>query len=99
MDKRAEEKKRKEEMALLKATVPPKYQMTPAPIITMTTTPTTQPPVIGIRTSLGAAQRALAPRALTTSQGMQMPPPGILKASKTLTKTLPKGRRFPPPPK
>uniref|UniRef100_A0A915IWU8 Uncharacterized protein n=1 Tax=Romanomermis culicivorax TaxID=13658 RepID=A0A915IWU8_ROMCU len=37
-----------------------------APIITMTTTVTTQLPVFGIRTSLGAAQQALALRAPTT---------------------------------
>uniref|UniRef100_A0A915K1P5 Uncharacterized protein n=1 Tax=Romanomermis culicivorax TaxID=13658 RepID=A0A915K1P5_ROMCU len=73
MDKRAEEKKRKDAMTL-------------TPIIAMTTTVTTQPPVIRIQTSLGAAQQALAPPAPTTSQGLQMPPPGILKMSKTPTK-------------
>uniref|UniRef100_A0A915HJS1 Uncharacterized protein n=1 Tax=Romanomermis culicivorax TaxID=13658 RepID=A0A915HJS1_ROMCU len=70
--------------------------MTPALIMTMTTTGTTQLPVVGIRTSLGAAQRALAPRAPTTSQSIQMPPPGILKTSKTPTKVLPKGCGFLP---
>uniref|UniRef100_A0A915KRQ2 Uncharacterized protein n=1 Tax=Romanomermis culicivorax TaxID=13658 RepID=A0A915KRQ2_ROMCU len=78
MDKRAEEKKCKDAMMLAKTAVPPKYHMTPAPIIALTTTATTQPTVIGIGMSLGAAQRALAPRAPTTSQGMQIPPPGIL---------------------
>uniref|UniRef100_A0A915KN54 Uncharacterized protein n=1 Tax=Romanomermis culicivorax TaxID=13658 RepID=A0A915KN54_ROMCU len=96
MDKRAEEKKGKEAMTLTKPAVPPKYQITLALIIAMTTTATTQPLVIGIQTSLGAAQQALAPRAPTTSQGMQMPPPGILKTSKTRTKVLPKGHGFPP---
>uniref|UniRef100_A0A915L0H9 Uncharacterized protein n=1 Tax=Romanomermis culicivorax TaxID=13658 RepID=A0A915L0H9_ROMCU len=97
MDKRAQEKKQKDAIVLAKASVPQKYQMTPAPIITMTTTTTTtQPPVVGVGTSLGAAQRALAPRAPTTSQSIQMPPPGILKASKTPTKVLPKGPGFPP---
>uniref|UniRef100_A0A915KYR7 Uncharacterized protein n=1 Tax=Romanomermis culicivorax TaxID=13658 RepID=A0A915KYR7_ROMCU len=96
MDKRAEEKKQKDAIVLAKAAVPQKYQMTPAPIITMTTTATTQPPVVGVQTSLGAAQRALAPRARTTSQSIQMPPPGILKTSKTPTKVLPKGCQFRP---
>uniref|UniRef100_A0A915K4X6 Uncharacterized protein n=1 Tax=Romanomermis culicivorax TaxID=13658 RepID=A0A915K4X6_ROMCU len=45
MNKRAEEKKQKEAIVLAKAGVPQKYQMTPAPIITMTTTATTQPSV------------------------------------------------------
>uniref|UniRef100_A0A915HJS3 Uncharacterized protein n=1 Tax=Romanomermis culicivorax TaxID=13658 RepID=A0A915HJS3_ROMCU len=96
MDKRAEEKKCKDAMRLMKLAVPPKYQMTPAPIIAITTTVTTQPPVIRIRTSLGAAQQALAPRAPTTSHGLQMPLHHILKASKTPTKVLPKGGGFPP---
>uniref|UniRef100_A0A915L4K2 Uncharacterized protein n=1 Tax=Romanomermis culicivorax TaxID=13658 RepID=A0A915L4K2_ROMCU len=90
MDKRAKEKKRKDAMMLTKPAVPPKYQMTPALIISMTTAATTQPSVIGIQTLLGAAQRALAPRAPTTSQRLQMSPPGILKVSKTRTKVLPK---------
>uniref|UniRef100_A0A915KV04 Uncharacterized protein n=1 Tax=Romanomermis culicivorax TaxID=13658 RepID=A0A915KV04_ROMCU len=89
MDKRAEEKKRKDAMMLTKPAVPPEYQMTPAPIIATTTTMTTQPPANGIRTSLGAAQQALAPQAPTTSQGLQMPRPSILKRSKTRTKVLP----------
>uniref|UniRef100_A0A915HT39 Uncharacterized protein n=1 Tax=Romanomermis culicivorax TaxID=13658 RepID=A0A915HT39_ROMCU len=55
MDKRAEEKKRKDAMMLTKLAVPLKYQMTLAPIIAITTTPTTQPLVVGIRTLLGAA--------------------------------------------
>uniref|UniRef100_A0A915IN98 Uncharacterized protein n=1 Tax=Romanomermis culicivorax TaxID=13658 RepID=A0A915IN98_ROMCU len=79
MDERAEEKKRKDGMTLTEPAVPPKYQMMPAPIIAMTTTTTTQPTVIGIGTLLGAAQQALAPQAPTTSQGLQMPPPSILK--------------------
>uniref|UniRef100_A0A915HSS8 Uncharacterized protein n=1 Tax=Romanomermis culicivorax TaxID=13658 RepID=A0A915HSS8_ROMCU len=83
MDKRAEEKKKKDAMILAKAVLPQKYQMTLAPIITMTTTATTQPSVVGVRTSLGAAQQALAPQAPTASQLIQMPPPGILKTSKT----------------
>uniref|UniRef100_A0A915JXT5 Uncharacterized protein n=1 Tax=Romanomermis culicivorax TaxID=13658 RepID=A0A915JXT5_ROMCU len=61
MDKRDEEKKRKDAITLTKPAVPPKYQMMLAPIIAITTTATTQLSVIGIRTSLGAAQRALAP--------------------------------------
>uniref|UniRef100_A0A915KMN2 Uncharacterized protein n=1 Tax=Romanomermis culicivorax TaxID=13658 RepID=A0A915KMN2_ROMCU len=60
MDKRAEEKKGKDAMTLTKPAVPPKYQITRALIIAMTTTATTQPLVIGIQTSLGAAQQALA---------------------------------------
>uniref|UniRef100_A0A915JV95 Uncharacterized protein n=1 Tax=Romanomermis culicivorax TaxID=13658 RepID=A0A915JV95_ROMCU len=96
MDKKTKEKKRKDATTLTKRAIPPKYQMTPALIIAMTTTATTQPPVIGIQTSLGAGQRALAPQAPTTSQGLQMPPPSILKVSKTPTKVLPKGRGFPP---
>uniref|UniRef100_A0A915HR44 Uncharacterized protein n=1 Tax=Romanomermis culicivorax TaxID=13658 RepID=A0A915HR44_ROMCU len=94
MNRKAEEKKRKDTMMPTKPAVPPKYQMKPAPIIDLATTTTMQPPVVGIRTSLGAAQRALAPRAPTTSHRLQMPPPSILKASKTLTKVLPKGRRI-----
>uniref|UniRef100_A0A915KJU0 Uncharacterized protein n=1 Tax=Romanomermis culicivorax TaxID=13658 RepID=A0A915KJU0_ROMCU len=65
MDKKAEEKKRKDATTLTKPAVPPKYKMTLAPIIATRT----QPPVVGIQTTLGAAQRALAPRAPTMSQG------------------------------
>uniref|UniRef100_A0A915JHG3 Uncharacterized protein n=1 Tax=Romanomermis culicivorax TaxID=13658 RepID=A0A915JHG3_ROMCU len=61
MDKRAKEKKHKDVMTLTNPAVPPKYQMMPAPMVAMTTTTTTQPLVIGIRTSLGAAQEALVP--------------------------------------
>uniref|UniRef100_A0A915KCE2 Uncharacterized protein n=1 Tax=Romanomermis culicivorax TaxID=13658 RepID=A0A915KCE2_ROMCU len=42
MDKRAEEKKRKDAIMLTKLAIPPKYQMTLALIIAMTTTATTQ---------------------------------------------------------
>uniref|UniRef100_A0A915JSD5 Uncharacterized protein n=1 Tax=Romanomermis culicivorax TaxID=13658 RepID=A0A915JSD5_ROMCU len=94
MDKKAEMKKKKSSIMPTKWAVLPKYQMKPALIIEATMM--TQPPVVGIQTLLGAAQRALAPRTPTTIQGPQMPPPGILKASKTPIKDLPKGRGFPP---
>uniref|UniRef100_A0A915JG67 Uncharacterized protein n=1 Tax=Romanomermis culicivorax TaxID=13658 RepID=A0A915JG67_ROMCU len=55
MDKKAEMKKKKGSITLKKLDIPPKYQMKPALIITATTT--MQPPVVGIRMTLGAAQR------------------------------------------
>uniref|UniRef100_A0A915L3F7 Uncharacterized protein n=1 Tax=Romanomermis culicivorax TaxID=13658 RepID=A0A915L3F7_ROMCU len=48
MDRKTGEKKRKDAMTPTKLAVPPKYQMRPAPIIAMTTTARTQPPVVGI---------------------------------------------------
>uniref|UniRef100_A0A915J084 Uncharacterized protein n=1 Tax=Romanomermis culicivorax TaxID=13658 RepID=A0A915J084_ROMCU len=92
MDKKAEIKKKKDLITPTKLAIPPKYRMKLALIIATTTR--MQPPVAGIRTTLGAAQQALAPRVPTTSQGPQMPPPGILKSSKTLIKVLRKGRVF-----
>uniref|UniRef100_A0A915KWP6 Uncharacterized protein n=1 Tax=Romanomermis culicivorax TaxID=13658 RepID=A0A915KWP6_ROMCU len=92
-DKKAKMKKKTSSITSTKPAIPPKYQMKPAPIIATTTM--MQPPVVGIRTSLGAAQRALVPRAPTSGQGPQMPSPGILKASKTPVKVLLKGQGFP----
>uniref|UniRef100_A0A915L9E3 Uncharacterized protein n=1 Tax=Romanomermis culicivorax TaxID=13658 RepID=A0A915L9E3_ROMCU len=89
MDRQAELKKKKSSTMPTQPAILSKFQMKPALIIA--TTSPIQARTTGIRTSLGAAQQALTPRALTTIQVLQMPMPGIAKSSKTPLKVLLKG--------
>uniref|UniRef100_A0A915KIT9 Uncharacterized protein n=1 Tax=Romanomermis culicivorax TaxID=13658 RepID=A0A915KIT9_ROMCU len=94
MDRQAKLKKKKSSTTPTQPAILPKFQMKPAPIIT--TAGPTQGQAARIRTSLGAAQRALTPCAPKTIQMPQMPTPGIAKVSKKPMRILPIGRGFPP---